>query len=106
MTRPVRTPVSLAAEYGETPPELWTLRQALEYYKRGMACAEKYEPLSPLESRLLDQAWASLVHHIAERENIPAGPLSYFLGELALAERSLDDVSKAEADTALSYDPS
>lgn len=106
MTQPVRTPIALAVEYGEVPPDLWTLRQALEFFKRGLACGEKYAPLNPLEAKLMDQSWAALCHHIAEREDIPAGPLSYFLGELALAEKNLAEVGEDEDRIQQSYDPS
>ena len=103
MTLPVRTPFHVATDYGDIEPQDYTLRQAMEYYKRGIECVIKYQPPSPLEQRLVDEAWVALVAEIAEREGILPGPLSYFLGEYALSERNLQAVAEDELMTAVSY---
>lgn len=105
MTAPVRTPFFVAAEYGDKPIEEWLLRDALEYYKRGIKVVMKYQPVGPLEQRVIDEAWVGVVAVIAKREKIPAGPLSYFLGEAALTELKLAEAAQEEYEVARGYDP-
>jgi hypothetical protein len=103
MSLPVRTSFHIATDYGDKPPREYTLREALEWYKRVADTVEKGMPVSPLEQRLTDEAWVALVAEIAEREGILPGPLSYFLGELALKERDFKRATENELMAAVSY---
>jgi hypothetical protein len=57
----------------------------------------------PLESKYLNERWAHLVSLIAEREGVPTGSLSYYLGELAQAEMSLAETAEIESTAAQMY---
>jgi len=102
MTQPIRTPYHVATDYGDKPLIEWTLREALEYYKKGIKLVQDMPP-APLEARLMDESWVGICAVLAEREGIIVGPLSYFLGELALTEMRLQDVAEEELEHAKAY---
>lgn len=95
--RPIRGDVFVACEW-EVEPEKATLRQALEWWKRAqqimLHMVETYGSLTAAESRYVNERWAALCRAVAEREGVPAGALSYFLGELAGAEMRALEVAK------------
>lgn len=77
-----------------------TLRQAIEWWKRAQGImlhmVEEFGTLTAAESRYVNQRWAALCKAVAEREGVPAGALSYFMGELAGAElRALQSAREA-----------
>lgn len=95
MTSPIRPEVFALTELPKLAAEM-TLRDALEWFK-GSVRKLTGASLRPLERRELDGAWVSLVNAIAEREGVPTGSLSYYLGELATAEMRLVETVIQEA---------
>lgn len=95
MTPPIRTLVHTLVEFPKEPEEM-TLREVTEWYKRCVQVMQRQEMMSGLESKYINERWALLVAGVAKREGIPAGMLSYFLGELANTELQLVDTATRE----------
>ena len=98
MTAPIRSMIHALTEFPKEPAEM-TLREALEWHKRAVRTLTG-EVLRPLEHKELNERWVHLIGVLAEREGVPTGSLSYFLGELAQAEMNLADIADAEAKAA------
>lgn len=94
MTTPIRQSIFVLTELPDEPEDM-TIRQAIEWFKRAVRGVSG--ELSALERKELDGAWAGLIGAIAKREGVPAGSLSYFLGELAQTEMRLAEVVTEEA---------
>lgn len=88
--------VHVATAYDLGEPEEYTLRECLEWWKRCVALLEGVT-LSRLETKELNARWVHLCNAVAEREGVPTGSLSYFLGELAQAELQLKASGEAES---------
>ena len=97
MTAPIRQSIFVLAELPEEPEKM-TIREAMEWFKR--AAQAPVGELSAMEVKELNAVWGHLSNKIAEREGIPSGSLSYFMGELAQTEMRLTDTVAAEASAA------
>ncbi len=95
MTSPIRATIHALVEYPKEPGEM-TLRDCLQWWKRAVETLEGVA-LSSMEQKELDTCWAFLCNAVAEREGVPTGSMSYFLGELARAEMTLKATGDAEA---------
>lgn len=98
MSPPIRQSVHVAAEY--KTDEDWTLREAIEWYKNTVRGLSDIGPLSALEVSHLNKSWVAVCHAISEQQGIPAGSISFFLHEIAMAEISLVDMAAAESEAA------
>ncbi len=96
MTAPIRALVHAITELPKEPGEM-TLRDCLQWWKRAVETLEG-AALSSMETKELDQTWAFLCNAVAEREGVPTGSISYFLGELAQAEMALKVSGDLEAE--------
>ena len=102
MTPPIRPAVHALVDFsGE--PETMTMRQAVEWWKSCVRAAEPLGQLTAMEERYMNTRWGVLIQAIATREQLPAGMLSYFLGELAQTEIKLKEVAEAELGAAMEY---
>lgn len=90
MTQPIRTLVFALTEF-EKEAEDMTLRDCLEWYKK---IINKLDTIRDLESKYLNERWSFLCSAVGEREGVPTGSLSYFLGELAQAEINLGEAAE------------
>jgi hypothetical protein len=95
MTSPIRALVHTITEFPKDP-EVMTLRDCLEWWKRAVATLEGTS-LSSMETKELNERWAFLCNAVAGREGVPTGSVSYFLGELAQAEMQLKITGDLEA---------
>lgn len=98
MTPPIRQTVLVATGY-DTEKD-YTLREAIEWYKDAMGGLESLGPLTPMEVSHMNKGWIGLISRIASREGVPAGSLSFFLSELAVAEINLRETAAQEAEQA------
>lgn len=75
-------------------PEKITLRGLIEWYKEQI----RVQPhdLTTEESAYIDTNWGHAVKALAEAHALPAGSLSYFLGELAVREHAMPEVAAEE----------
>ncbi len=97
MTTPIRQSIFVLAELPEEPEQM-TIREAIEWFKR--AARAQVGQLSPMEMKELNGVWGHLCNRMAEREGIPSGSLSYFMGELAQTEMRLSETVTEEAKAA------
>jgi len=97
MTTPIRQSVFVLAELPEEPEQM-TIREAIEWFKR--AAGANIGELSGMEYKELNAVWGHLCNRMAEREGIPSGSLSYFMGELAQTEMRLAETVAEEAKAA------
>ena len=95
MTSPIRALVHAITEFPKEPGR-FTLRDCLQWWKRAVETLEG-TTLSSLETKELNERWAFLCNAVAEREGVPTGSISYFLGELAQAEMTLKATGDLEA---------
>ena len=95
MTSPIRAVVHVLTTFTK-PAEDFTLRECLQWWKKSVEVLEGMT-LSSMESKELNSRWAFLCNAVAEREGVPTGSLSYFLGELAQAEMTLKVSGDLEA---------
>ncbi len=95
MTAPIRATIHALTEFPKEPGQM-TLRDCLQWWKRAVSALEGVT-LSSMEEKELNTRWAFLCSAVAEREGVPTGSLSYFLGELAQAEQQLKATGDAEA---------
>ena len=100
MVQPIRTDIFSAGDFKD--PEKFTLRQAIEWFKRGVRPFQG-TTLTKMEHDYLNSRWAVLCDAIATREGIPTGFLSYFLGELAQTEMRLAEEGELESNAAQMY---
>jgi len=96
--QPIRGTVHAVVDFKD--PEKMTLRQGLEWYKNVIRVLREWGTPTAMETRYIDQRWVTLVAAIAEREGVPTGTLSYFLGETANAEVQAADVAALESERA------
>lgn len=101
MVAPVRSSIHVLSEYPKEAAEM-TLRDCLEWFKKAVKDLDG-EDLRPLEQRYLNERWAHLVDQVANREGVPTGSLSYYLGELAHAEVNLAETAEQESQAAQMY---
>jgi hypothetical protein len=101
MTPPIRPKIYTLTEFPKEPEEM-TLRDALQWFKRCVLDGD-LDTARPLEAKYLNERWAFLVGKVAEREGVPTGSLSYYLGELAQAEIDLAETAEIEASAAQMY---
>lgn len=97
MTTPIRASIHVLGEFSKDDEDM-TIRDAIEWFKR--AVRGTTGELSAMEHRELNGRWAHLAEVIAKREGVPAGSLSYFMGELAQTEIRLADTVADEAEAA------
>ena len=95
MTAPIRATIHALTQFDKEPGEM-TLRDCLQWWKRTVVVLEG-QTLSGMETKELNGRWAFLCNAVAEREGVPTGSISYFLGELAQAELALKAAGEAEA---------
>lgn len=93
--RPIRGSYFVAVEL-DGKPEDYTLREAVEYYKKLVSAGAALGTPTEAEARYVDQAWGNLVAVIAEREGVPQGWLTYLISELARTETSAADLAEEE----------
>jgi len=103
MTPPIRPAVHILVDLPEDPGTM-TLRAAVEWWKNCIKGMKPLGMLTALEEKYMNQRWAGLVSAIAEVQKVPAGMLSYFLGELAQTELSLAETAATELNAAVSYE--
>lgn len=94
--RPIREDIHIAVAYDE--PEKFTIREAIEWWKRCVRASENLGQATSMEIRYMNERWVGLVAAIAEREGVPTGSLSYFMGELATAEMRALHLAKEAAE--------
>ncbi len=94
MTTPIRQSIFVLAELPEEPENM-TIREAIEWFKR--AAKAPVTELNGMEIKELNGVWGHLCSRLAEREGIPSGSLSYFMGELAQTEMHLAETATREA---------
>ena len=97
MTTPIRASIHVLGEYPMDEEDM-TIRDAIEWFKKAVRGATG--ELSALEHKELNGRWAHLAEVISKREGVPAGSLSYFMGELAQTEIRLADTVADEANAA------
>jgi len=100
MTAPIRPLFAQLTDFGSKEPAEYSLREAIEWYKRCVKGARDSGVPTALESNLLNEQWVVLVKAIAERQGVPTGSLSYFLAELAKTEMHLLEIAQEEAEAA------
>jgi len=100
MTSPIRPLFVQLTDFGDKEPAEYTLREAIEWYKRCVRGAQDSGVPTVLESNLLNEQWVVLVTAIARGQGVPTGSLSYFLAEMANTEMHLLDIAKEEAEAA------
>lgn len=93
----VRPEVVAATDYKGKPSE-YTLREAVEWYKR---CVRLGIAPTKSEEDLLNSRWQVLVQAVADRESMPGGYLSYMLAELAQMELRMGEVASTESEAAV-----
>lgn len=93
----VRPEVVAATDFSKKPSE-YTLREAVEWFKR---CVRLNIAPTKAETDLLDSRWSVLAQAMADRESVPAGYLSYMLSELGQMELRMGEVASAEAEAAV-----
>jgi hypothetical protein len=101
MTAPIRPEVHALTAFPKEAKTM-TLREALEWHKRAVRSLSGVD-VRPMETKELNSRWAYLCNEIAEREGVPTGSLSYYLGELAQAEVNLKETAELEATVAQAY---
>lgn len=84
--QPIRGAVHTVVDFGDKEPEEYTMREAIEWWKKCARVGEIIGVPTQLEHKLLNERWAYLCKKLGEREGVPQGALSYFLGELAQSE--------------------
>ena len=82
MTPPIRPGIFELTRF-EHSPETMTLRQGVEWFKKVTRGSEQYGVLTPLEEKHVNGQFGVLATGMAETQKVPAGMLSYFIGELA-----------------------
>ena len=102
MTSPIRTDYHVAVEFPKEPKTM-TLREAVEWYKQVFHSLHPLGAPNALEMKLVNERWVELVKGVAEREGVPLGMLSYFLGELGNTEIQLAETVAEESAVAMSY---
>lgn len=102
MTPPIRPAVHTLVDW-EGEPATWTLRQAIDWFKKVVRGFEPLGDITQMEKNYVDKRWAVLCTELAKAQGVPAGMLSYFLGETAQAEIKLKDTADAEFQAAVSY---
>lgn len=81
----------------EKAPKEYTFREAVEWHKRAVRWfLQEGRDALPQESAALQESWSHLISGIAERENIPAGFLSYALDLLAQNELAMAASAETE----------
>jgi len=103
MTSPIRSTVHALVEFPWAEPGKITLREATEWFKSFVRGSEPLGMLTAMEHKYANERWALLVKEVATHQGIPAGMLSYFLGELAQAEIKLADTAADELAAAQEY---
>lgn len=98
MSAPIRSEVYVLTEFPKDEADM-TLRDCLQWFKRAVIELDGIS-LNALENDYLNERWAFLVNAVAEKQGVPTGALSYFLGELAQAEIALKAVGDVEAEQA------
>lgn len=73
-------------------PESLTVRSLTEWYKNNIDSS-----LDAEHRQYVDSVWVAGVTALAEREQVPAGWLSYVISELAISERNLALTAQQEA---------
>ena len=91
--QPIRADIHTAVDYKDAKE--MTLREAIEWWKNGVRVGRSIGSLNMMEEKYLNERWAGLVQDLADREGVPAGALSYFLGELAQAEMRSIELAEA-----------
>lgn len=105
MTPPIRPTIHSLVDFPwDEPVGKITLRQAIEWFKRGVKGCEPLGMLTALEQKYMNERWAELCKLMAQVQGVPVGMLSYFLGEVAQAEIKLEDTALEESSAALQYE--
>ena len=102
MTPPIRPAIYVLVDFVKEPAEM-TLREATEWFKQSVRGASPLGQLTAMEHNYMNQRWAELCKQLAVAQGIPAGMLSYFLGELAQTEIRLAETATLEATVAQAY---
>lgn len=102
MTPPIRPAVHALVEFSAEPEQM-SLRDAIEWWKSCVRAAEPLGQLTAQEEKYMNQRWGVLINAVAKREKLPAGMLSYFLGETAQTEIRLKEVAEDELHAATEY---
>lgn len=99
MTSPIRTTIHTLVEFPKDPGDM-TLREAAEWFKGCVRGAEPLGMLTALEHKYMNERYAELCKQLAVKQGVPAGMLSYFIGELAQTEIQLADTATEELEAA------
>jgi len=91
----VRTIVYTVSDYGDKEPEEFTLRDAVEWFKK---VGREVPEANFAEQKYLNQRWAHMCTVIAKREGVPPGYMSYLLNELAVNELQMTNSAVVEAE--------
>lgn len=102
MTPPIRPGIFELTRFDPEPEEM-TIRQAVDWFKKVARGGEKFGVLTQLEQNHINGQYGVLCKELAKAQEVPAGMLSYFVGELAQTEMQLFDVAQEEALAAQSY---
>ena len=102
MTSPIRTVFYTVTDLPDDCGT-WTLRQAAEWYKGVIRAGDQTGMLTELENKYVNERWAHLMNEISKCQKVPAGMLSYFVGELAQTEIKLHETAQQEAAAAMEY---
>jgi len=102
MTPPIRPGIFEVTRF-EVEPEEMKLRDAVDWFKKVTRGSETYGVLTPLEQNHINGQYGVMCKGVAKTQGVPAGMLSYFVGELAQTELKLMDVATEEAAVAQAY---
>lgn len=102
MTPPIRPGIFELTRF-DVEPEDMMLRQAVDWFKKVTRGSAQYGVLTPLEEKHVNGQYGVLATRMAATQQVPAGMLSYFVGELAQTELTLMDVAEDEAAAAGEY---
>lgn len=94
--QPIRGDIHVAVDFEDA--EKFTLREAIEWWKSVVQAGRSLGTVNTMETKYMNERWAHLVGVIATREGVPAGALSYFLGELATAETTAIELAQGAMD--------